>query len=175
MNGIDIITRNYIFHHPFDKLTVFRQSRIEVQLSVIFHKPFRMLMINMVRSKFFIIRRSDTVRIQPRMELHPSCMRLFYHKLQRIPIRFRSFSGSACQETAPRLKLRVIEGIRARTHLKHDSIASRRFQFIKLVFQIFLSLSGCHLGILSLMHRMEPRAPELMFWIGGLHRSKSCQ
>ena len=70
MDSVHVVTADDITHYPADKLTAFRQSRVEKDLFIIGDKPFGMLMIDVGIGETGVSRRARPVRIQPSVKLH---------------------------------------------------------------------------------------------------------
>ena len=87
MKCIYIITVHNVTDDLTDVFPIFRQSRIEIQLSTIFQEQFRMFVVRMDRRQCCRTFRTCTIRINPCMKFHVSLMTLINHPLQRIPLR----------------------------------------------------------------------------------------
>ena len=130
MKCIDVVTKHDVANYLTDIFPVFRHTGIEIQLSGILHKKFRMLMIRVDRRKRYRSFGLCPVRVNPCMKLHAPLVTFVYHPLQRIPLgRFPLYSG---QETAPRFISGFIESICFCSYLKDDGIDSGLLQGIEL-------------------------------------------
>ena len=140
MQSVNIVAAQDVAHHRTDILTVLSHSGIEDYLVVVGKAPLRMLACHMICGKLSGGLGLGTVGVYPCVKLHATLVALVHHPLQRIPIRRRGLSLPACQETAPRLNLALIERITLGTHLKHDGVGAHLLQLIQLITQGLLHL-----------------------------------
>ncbi len=160
VNGVHVITLGDVVYHLADEVAVLLIGRVEESLSVELHEPVR-LFLRCVRRRKHIFRRGGyTIRIQPSMELHPALVCLFDRKSHRVPHRRRSLSSFACEPSRPRLKVRLIKGIRRRPHLEYDGIAPGIDELVELVNDVLLGLGGRFVLPLRLSYDMKPRPAE---------------
>ena len=167
MDGIHIVTRNNVCHHHTDVTAALGQCRIKIQLIIVGDKPFRMDIVQVIGCQFTLERCLYPIRVDPRMELHSPFMAFVNHKLHRVPIRRRCLSLHTGQETAPRLQLRSIQGIRFGAHLKYDCIDTCSLQRVELINECLFQLLGRYATELTI-HCLYPRSAEFSLRIRAL-------
>ena len=67
------------------------------------------------------------------MQLHTTTVTLVYHPLQRIPVRRRSLTLLASEESAPRFEVALVQRVALGTYLKEDGIDSILLQLVELI------------------------------------------
>ena len=132
MYAIHIISAHNIASHLADIVAILGDSRVEEEQAIVVEETFRMASILMIRSQ---CRRSlclGAIRINPCMQLHTSCMTLFNHPLQRVPIRVRRKALLTGQITTPRLQLTGIERIAFHSNLEENGIDAVLLKVVEL-------------------------------------------
>ena len=87
MNGIYVISVYDVAHNLAYILSVVWKSWIEIKLSSILHKQFRMFVVRMQRRQSGCSLSTGTIRINPCVQFHTTLVAFINHKLQRIPCR----------------------------------------------------------------------------------------
>jgi len=108
------------------------------------------------------------------MQLHAPFVALFYHPLQRIPVRIRGFSLLSAEEFAPWFVLAWIERIALGAHLKDDGVDAISLKFVELATQSALHGGSVHALKLS-VHALYPCSPELSFGRFLVHGNVACR
>ena len=119
VNCVDIIARDDVAHHGADEFAALRQSRVEVGLPAILHKPFGVFVIDVPGCEFFhfALGVGHAIGVEPSVEFHAAVVTFGNHKLQRIPIGIGRLAKFAGEIHAPRLEIRGIESIGFGAHL----------------------------------------------------------
>ena len=162
MDGIHIVACNNVAHYLADVFSVFRKSRVEIKLTGVLHKKFRMFVVRMYWRQTACSLSAGTIRINPCMQLHTTLVTLVYHKLQRIPRRRRCNSLNTCQKTAPWFIRRFIKSIGLGTYLKDNGIYACFFQLVQLAYKCFLHSFYRHSLELS-VYTLYPRSSKFTF------------
>lgn len=142
MDSVHVVTADDITHYPADKLTAFRQSRVEKDLFIIGDKPFGMLMIDVGIGETGVSRRARPVRIQPSVKLHVPFMAFLDQEGHRVELTCRGYALLSGEEAAPRLDIGFIESVRLGAHLKDDGVDAACLQVIKLADEVFFIRAG---------------------------------
>ena len=162
METVNIITADDILHNRTDIVTVLRDAGIQEEHLVVGKTVHRLSDSNMVSSQLLCALGLRTIGINPGVELHTTLMTLVNHPLQRIPIWRRCHPLLACQKTAPRFYLTLIERITLRTNLKDDDVHTVFLQLVELVSQRLLHPLFDHALELS-VDALYPRTTHLPF------------
>ena len=171
MDRVHVVTADDITHYPADKLTAFRQSRVEKDLFIIGDKPFGMLMIDVGIGETGVSRRARPVRIQPSVKLHVPFMAFLDQEGHRVELTCRGYALLSGEEAAPRLDIGFIESVRLGAHLKDDGVDAACLQVIKLADEVFFHPGGSHILVFALKSGLYPCSPKLS--LGLLARTRS--
>ena len=171
MYSVHVVTADDITHYPADKLTAFRQSRVEKDLFIIGDKPFGMLMIDVGIGETGVSRRARPVRIQPSVKLHVPFMAFLDQEGHRVELTCRGYALLSGEEAAPRLDIGFIESVRLGAHLKDDGVDAACLQVIKLADEVFFHPGGSHILVFALKSGLYPCSPKLS--LGLLARTRS--
>ena len=161
MDGIDIVATDNILDHRTDERTALGQSWVEIELVVIFDKPFGMLAIDVLTIHRETLGGRDAIWVDPRMELHLTVVAELDHIVHRIPQRHRCFALLACEKTAPRLVVALVESIALGANLEDHGIEARLMKHIDQRGEIGLALFGCHALVAVLPSSLNPRTTEI--------------
>ena len=171
MDSVHVVTADDITHYPADKLTAFRQSRVEKDLFIIGDKPFGILMIDVGIGETGVSRRARPVRIQPSVKLHVPFMAFLDQEGHRVELTCRGYALLSGEEAAPRLDIGFIESVRLGAHLKDDGVDAACLQVIKLADEVFFHPGGSHILVFALKSGLYPCSPKLS--LGLLARTRS--
>ena len=124
-NTIHVVVLNDIYDYLAYLLAHFRERRIEDSDVTTLNQPLWVGLVVIFRVSFTesSIRRSVTIRVEPRMYLNTTCVGRVNHELERIVGRLATTSAS--KVLTPWLVLRFIHRIAKTTHLEEDGIEVR--------------------------------------------------
>ena len=157
MDTVDIIAGDDILGHLTDIVAVLWHTGIENKHIVVSKAGHRLSDSDMLRGQLLGGLRLGAIGIDPGVQFHPTLMALGNHPLKGIPVRLRGLTLLTGEETAPRLKLALIEGIALRAYLEDNHIHTVLLQLVELIGQRLLHLLGTHPLKLS-VDTLNPRA-----------------
>ena len=162
MEAVDVISAHDVLHDVADILAVLRQTRIQQQLSVVVEGTLWVLHAHVVHGKCCGGLGLCTIGINPSMDFHSALVALIHHPLQRIPVGRRGLSLLTGEETAPRFKAALVEGVALRSYLEDDGVDTVALQLIELRRERLLHLLGSHAQELS-VNTLYPSSSEFPF------------
>ena len=164
VNGIHIVAVDDVAHHHVDEVATFGQSRVEVNLAVgIFHKPLRVLIVNVSLCRFVVLSAGHAVWVNPSVQFHAALVGFVDHKLQWVPHWGWRHAGSAANPFAPRFELAGIGCVGLWADLPDNGVHAVGFKFVELPNEVLSGLFRSHFCVLALTDDVEPCASELMF------------
>ena len=172
MDSVHVVTADDITHYPANKLTAFRQSRVEKDLFIISDKPFRDAYDRCGNRRNRCFPPCSPGKDSTKRETPCSVYGIL--GLGRPSGRthlpgLRLLSG---EEAAPRLDIGFIESVRLGAHLKDDGVDAACLQVIKLADEVFFHPGGSHILVFALKSGLYPCSP-LNLSLGLLARTRS--
>ena len=132
MDSVHVVTADDITHYPANKLTAFRQSRVEKDLFIISDKPFGMLMIDVGIGETGVSRRApgkDSTKRETPCSVYGI---LGLGRPSGRTFTCRGYALLSGEEATPRLDIGFIESVRPGAHLKDDGVDAACLQVIQL-------------------------------------------
>ena len=172
MDSVHVVTADDITHYPADKLTAFRQSRVEKDLFIIGDKTIRDAYDRCGNRRNGCFPPCSPGKDSTKRETPCSVYGILGSgRPSGRTFTCRGYALLSGEEAAPRLDIGFIESVRLGAHLKDDGVDAACLQVIKLADEVFFHPGGSHILVFALKSGLYPCSPKLS--LGLLARTRS--